>query len=49
VKVQVLADPVKPYAARASIAAVVMLGQQLCRVNFDVALDARSAAMQAAA
>lgn len=49
VTVEVSADPAKPYAARAAIAAVVLLGQQLCRVNFDVALDARSAAMQAAA
>ena len=49
VKVEVIADPAKPFAARAAIAAVVLLGQQLCRVNFDVALDARSAAMQAAA
>ena len=49
VQVHVTADPAKPFAARAAIAAVVLLGQQLCRVNFDVALDARSAAMQAAA
>jgi len=49
VKVDVSADPAKPFAARAAIAAVVLLGTQLCRVNFDVALDARSAAMQAAA
>ena len=43
VKVQVSRDPARPYAARAVIAAVVALGQQLCRVNFDVALDARLA------
>lgn len=49
VKVEVSADPARPVAARAAIAAVVLLGRQMCRVNFDIALDARSAAMQAAA
>lgn len=49
VQIKVHADPVRPYAAHAAIAAVVALGQQLCRVNFNVALDARSAALQAAA
>lgn len=43
------ADQARPYAAHASIAAVVSLNDQLCRVSFDVALDARSAVMQAAA
>ncbi len=49
VQVEVGADPDKPTAAHAAITAVVKLGEQLCRVNFDVALDARSAALQAAA
>ncbi len=42
-------DPHKPHAAHAAISAVVRLGSQLCRVNFDVAVDARSAALQALA
>lgn len=42
-QVTVKPDPEKPYGARASIAGAVMLGQQLCRVNFEVALDSRSA------
>jgi len=49
VQVRVLPDPQRPYAAQAAISAVVALGEQLCRVNFDVALDARSATLQAAA
>ncbi|MYM32061.1 type VI secretion system baseplate subunit TssE [Duganella sp. CY15W] len=49
VRVQVLSNPARPFAAHAAIAAVVALGQQLCRVNFDVVLDARSASMQATA
>lgn len=49
VQVRVLPDPLRPYAAQAAISAVVALGEQLCRVNFDVALDARSATLQAAA
>ena len=49
VQVQVVPDPDKPVAAHVAIAAAVMLGQQLCRVNFAVALDARSAALKAAA
>lgn len=49
VGITVRADPARPYAAHASIASVVTLNNQLCRVNFDVALDARSAVMQAAA
>ena len=49
VKVRLQSDPHKPYAAHAAITAVVMLGAQLCRVNFDVAVDARSAALQALA
>ena len=49
VQIQVLPDPDKPYAARAAISAAVMLGQQLYRVNFTVALDASSAALKAAA
>lgn len=42
-------DPHKPHAAHAAITAVVCLGSQLCRVDFDVAVDARSAALQALA
>lgn len=49
VQVQVAQDMSKVYGACATIAAAVMLGQQLCRVNFDVALDSRSALIQAAA
>jgi type VI secretion system protein ImpF len=43
VRIDVRPDPARPYAARAGIAAVVMLGQQQCRVDFAVALDPRSA------
>ena len=49
VQIHVFPDPDKPYAAQATIAAAVMLGQQLCRVNFAVALDASSAELKAAA
>jgi type VI secretion system protein ImpF len=49
VAVTVRADPARPYAAHASIAALVTLNEQLCRVNFDMALDARSGASQVAA
>lgn len=49
VKVTLRPDPHKPHAAHADISAVVRLGSQLCRVNFDVAVDARSAALQALA
>lgn len=49
VQIQVLPDPDKPYVAHAAISAAVMLGQQLCRVNFAVALDSRSAVLKAAA
>lgn len=49
VKVALSPNPDKPHAAHAAITAVVMLGSQLCRVNFDVAVDARSAALRALA
>ena len=49
VRVEVRPDPDKPFNARATISAVVMLGEQKCRVNFDVALDARSVALGAGA
>lgn len=49
VKVTLQPDPYKPHAAHAAITAVVQLGSQLCRVNFDVAVDARAAALQALA
>lgn len=49
VQVTLRPDPARPTAAHAAISAVVRLGEQLCRVNFEVALDARSAAVQAAA
>lgn len=49
VKVTLQPDPHKPHAAHAAITAVVKLGNQLCRVNFDVAVDARAAALQALA
>lgn len=49
VQVQVAQDMSKVYGARATIVAAVMLGQQLCQVNFDVVLDTHSALIQAAA
>ncbi|HAT33002.1 MAG TPA: type VI secretion system baseplate subunit TssE [Janthinobacterium sp.] len=49
VQVSVSADPDKAYGARASIAAAVTVGTQVCRVNFDVALDASSALLRVAA
>lgn len=49
VKVEVKPDPARHHGARASIAAAVMLGKQLCRVNFDVALNAQSVQVEAAA
>ncbi|MBC7501749.1 MAG: type VI secretion system baseplate subunit TssE [Herminiimonas sp.] len=49
VQVEVKRDLSKAYGARAMIAAAVTLGNQLCRVNFDVVLDAQSAQIQAAA
>lgn len=49
VQVTLRPHPARPDAAHASIAAVVRLGEQLCRVNFEVALDARAAALQSAA
>jgi type VI secretion system protein ImpF len=49
VQVTVKPDPARPYGAQASIAGAVMLGQQLCRVNFEVTLDARSATIATAA
>lgn len=49
VRVAVRPDAARPTAAQVSIVAAVKLGTQLCRVDFDVALDARSASMKAAA
>lgn len=49
VRVTVRPDRTRPTAAQASIVGAVRLGEQLCRVDFDVALDARSAVMKAAA
>ncbi|KRB67886.1 type VI secretion system baseplate subunit TssE [Noviherbaspirillum sp. Root189] len=49
VQVNVKPDPKKHYGARATIAAAVMLGKQLCRVNFDVVLNTQSAQVEAAA
>lgn len=49
VAVTVRPDRARPYAAHASIAAVVTLNAQLCRVNFEVPLDAGSPLKQAAA
>jgi type VI secretion system protein ImpF len=49
VHVTVTQDLSKSYGACATIAAAVMLGMQLCRVNFDVALDPRSTLLAAAA
>ena len=49
VQIQVLPDPDKPYVAQVAISAAVMLGQQLCRVNFAVALDSSSASLKEAA
>ncbi|KAB8044235.1 type VI secretion system baseplate subunit TssE [Janthinobacterium aquaticum] len=46
VSVRLQGDPERPHAAQAEISAVVALGAQLCRVNFNVAVDARSAALQ---
>lgn len=49
VRVAVHPDPARPYSARAAITAAVLMGQQLCRVNFDMALDPRANRLQAAA
>ncbi|QJE01561.1 type VI secretion system baseplate subunit TssE [Massilia forsythiae] len=49
VRVTVTPDRTRPSTARAVIVAAVRLGQQLCRVDFDMALDGRSAGMKAAA
>jgi type VI secretion system protein ImpF len=49
VQVSVMQDMAKSYGARATIAAAVTLGMQLCRVNFDVALDPRSTLLAAGA
>ena len=49
VQIEVTRDPKKVYGSRAAIVAAVTLGEQLCRVNFDVVLDAQSAQVQAAA
>ncbi|WP_296947980.1 type VI secretion system baseplate subunit TssE [uncultured Massilia sp.] len=49
VRVTVRPDPARPTAARAAIVAAVRLGEQLCRVDFEVALDARVAMMKVAA
>jgi len=49
VRVTVRADRARPTAAQATIVAAVRLGAQLCRVDFEVALDARHATMKAAA
>ncbi|GAB2870394.1 type VI secretion system baseplate subunit TssE [Pseudoduganella ginsengisoli] len=48
VRLDVRPDPANPFGARATISAVVTMGQQLCRAEFDIALDARSAAPIAA-
>ena len=39
VQVRAERDVVRPARARVVIAAAVMIGQQLCRVDFDVSLD----------
>lgn len=49
VRVDVRPDPERHYGARAAIAAAVKLGTQLCRVNFDVALNGQAARIEAAA
>jgi type VI secretion system protein ImpF len=49
VQVKVTQDLSKSYGAHATIAAAVTLGMQLCRVNFDVALDPRSTLLQVGA
>lgn len=43
VRLDVHSDPGNPFGARAAISGVVSLGGQLCRAEFDIALDARSA------
>lgn len=49
VQVTVTQDMSKSHSAHATIAAAVTLGMQLCRVNFDVALDPRSTLLAAGA
>ncbi|RYE99799.1 MAG: type VI secretion system baseplate subunit TssE [Oxalobacteraceae bacterium] len=49
VRVTVAADRARPTAAQATIVAAVRLGRQLCRVDFEVALDARHASIKVAA
>lgn len=48
VKVTLQSDPDRPHAAHAALTAVVLLGAQLCRVNFNVVVDSRSAALAGA-
>lgn len=45
VLVRITPEPARPYAARANIGAAVALGDQLCRVEFDVSMDAGSFAV----
>ncbi|NEX64797.1 type VI secretion system baseplate subunit TssE [Noviherbaspirillum galbum] len=49
VRIEVKADRTRPDAARATLAAAVMLGRQLCRVSFDVALNSQAVQVEAAA
>lgn len=49
VQVRASRDPAAPTRARVAIAAAVQIGQQLCRVDFDVALDDTSQLLQEAA
>lgn len=49
VRVQTMRDPARPAAAHATITAVATLGQQQCRVNFDVGIDAHAASLREAA
>lgn len=42
VQVKATADPRRPTQARVAIAAAVVLGRQLCRVDFSLAVDGQS-------
>ncbi|MGJ9416296.1 type VI secretion system baseplate subunit TssE [Massilia sp. CMS3.1] len=47
VRVVVMPDRSKPTAARVTIMAMAAMGSQMCRFDFDIALDERSASAQA--
>ena len=49
VRVAVVPDRSRPTRALAAITAVATLGEQRCRVSFDVGVDARSASLREAA